>query len=152
MPDFSLMGVHEGEIREYTLSEYTARGCVLLGVYVFDFSPVCTSQLCEIRDMDWYTYKTDLSVFGICTDGPYSHMEYAEQEDISYPLLSDTGGEVLEQLGVLYDEKDGLRNVPKRSLFLIDSDRTVVYRWVAEDNWDEQTFGVNPVEQAIARI
>jgi len=151
-PDFSLRGVHDGEIQEYRLSDYTEQGPVLLGVYVYDFSPVCTTQMCQLVDMDWYQYKNDLSIFGIATDGPYSHAEFAEQENIGFPLLCDTSGAVLKQYGVLNDEKDGMKNVPQRSLFLINEEQQVSYRWVADDNWNETDFGTNPVEDALKQL
>lgn len=150
--DFTLVGTQDGEIDEYTLSNHTADGAVLLGVYVFDFSPVCSSQMCQLRDIDWYEYKKDLDLFGICTDGPYSHIEFAAQEGIGYPLLCDTSAEVIGDLGVLYEERDGLAEVPQRSLFLVDEDRRVVYKWAAEDNWEDGDFGLNPVEEALRRL
>lgn len=151
-PDFTLRGVHGGEITDYTLSEYTRNGPVMLGVYVYDFSPVCTAQMCQLSDMDWFKYKKDLSIFGIATDGPYSHMEFAEQEEIGYPLLCDTNGAVLKQYGVLNEEIDGLKNVPQRALFLINEEQRIAYRWVADDNWEEAGFGINPVQEAIKQL
>lgn len=151
-PDFTLKGVHEGEVREYTLSDYTAEGTVLLGVYLYDFAPQCTSQMCQVSDIGWYQYKKNLSLFGISTDGPYSHIEFARENDIDYPLLSDTGGKVLASYGVLNDEWEGMSSVPQRSLFLVDADRTVRYKWVADDNLAADDFGLNPVQEAIKAL
>lgn len=152
-PAFELQGVHEGKIDTYTLEELTEDGPLLIGVYVYDFSPVCTRQMCTIQDMDWYQYKKGLSIVGVCTDGPYSHMAFAEQEEIGYPLLCDTAGEMLDAYGVLNDKKDGLKNVPRRAVFLIGQDETIRYRWVAEDNWDEDSnYGLNPVQEAISHM
>lgn len=151
-PNFTLRGVYRDEIEEYTLSEYTRNGPVLLGVYVYDFSPMCTTQMCQLSDMDWFKYKKDLSIFGIATDGPYSHMEFAKREGIDYPLLCDTNGAVLQQYGVLNEEVDGIKNVPQRSLFLIDEEQRIAYRWVADENWDETDFGINPVQEAMKQL
>lgn len=151
-PEFTLPGTYQGEITSYTLSEHTADGPVLLGVYVFDFSPVCSTQMCQLSDMDWYQYKSNLSIFGVSTDGPYSHMEFATENDLNYPLLCDRDGEVLDKYGVLHQEKDGLRLVPKRSVFLIDEEQTIRYKWVADDNWEEDDFGLNPVQEAITHL
>lgn len=152
-PDFELRGVCDGEMETYTLDELTEVGAVLIGVYAFDFSPVCTRQLCYLQEMDWYGYKTNLSVVGIGADGPYSHMEFAEQEDLDFPLLCDLKGGMLDDYGVLWEEANGFENVPRRSVFLIDETKTVVYRWLADDNWDEvEDFGLNPVGEAIERL
>jgi peroxiredoxin len=73
-PTFQVKGVHDEEIEDYSSAELTGGKAVLLGFYVFDFSPVCTRQMCQLTDMDWYEYKTELTVLGVCPDGPYSHM------------------------------------------------------------------------------
>lgn len=102
--------------------------------------------------MGWYEDKKGLSIFGLSRDGPYSHREFAQKEDINYPLLSDTDGEVLSAYDVLIPEIEGLKNVPRRSLFLIDSDRTITFKWVAEKNFEESDFGLNPVREAIKEL
>lgn len=151
-PDFTLPGWHEGEIKQFTLSDYTETGAVLLGVYVFDFSEVCSAQMCQVTDMNWYEYKNDLTIFGVSRDGPFSHKKFAEEEGIGYPLLCDTSGEMLGSYGLLMEEGEGFRQVPRRSVLLIDSDRTVRYKWVAEDNWQESAFDFNPVQEAIKAL
>lgn len=42
-----------------------------------------------------------------------------------------------ESFGVLDEAKDGVRKVPRRSVFLVGPDGRVEYRWVAEDNWTD---------------
>lgn len=151
--NFSVPGVCDGEIKTYSLQELTANGPVLIGVYPMDFNEVCTRQMCLLSDMNWYEYKNNLSIVGINTHGPYSHMKLAEQEDIDYPLLCDMGGKVLESLGVLQEEYAGFDRVPHRSIFLVDSEGIVQFRWIADDNLDEDTdFGVNPITEAIKAL
>lgn len=159
-PDFTLKGAEKNRGPDgspcsydtYSLSEHTENGSVLLGVYPWDFSPVCTKMMCQLEDMNWYHYKTDLSIFRIATEGPYSHAKFARELDLEFPLLCDTDGSVLEEYGVLNDELNGIKHGPQRSLFLIDSDRTVRHRWVADDNWDEGDFGLNPVQATIREL
>lgn len=38
---------------------------------------------------------------------------------------------------MLDEAKDGVRKVPRRSVFLVGPDGRVEYRWVAEDNWTD---------------
>jgi len=57
-PDFELPGV-VGERVRYRLSERTADGKVLLAFYPCDFSPVCTRELCAIRDVEWFDFEED---------------------------------------------------------------------------------------------
>lgn len=151
-PAFELHGTHDGEIQTYSLSELTADGAVLVGVYPMDFDEVCTKQMCQLTDMDWYQYKKDLSIIGVNTHGPFSHMEFADQQGIDIPLLCDTGGTMLESYGVLYDEYMGFERVPQRSMFLVDSDGVVRFRWLSESNTQESDFGLNPVQEAIKQL
>lgn len=151
-PAFELQGAHDGELQTYSLSELTDGGAVLIGVYPMDFNEICTKQVCQLSDMDWYKYKNDLSIVGVNTHGPWSHMAFAEQQGIEFPLLSDTGGTMLEAYGVLHDEHLGFERFPQRSMFLVDSDGIVQFRWVAEDNLDENGFGLNPVQEAVKQL
>lgn len=137
-PDFTLKGVDDFRIREFSLSEEVRRAdFVVLSFYVYDFSPVCTEQMCELDNLDVFEMVEDVTMWGIAPDGPYSHKQFIDEHGISFPLLCDTAQRVAEAYDVLYEEYDGFERVPKRALFLVDSDRTVCERWVAEDNWEE---------------
>lgn len=149
-PEFALQGVEDGDISEYSLDSHTADGLVVLAFYVFDFSPVCTPQICDLNDVDLLQFTDDISLFGLSSDGPYAHMRFQEERSISFPLLCDTAQEVGEAYGVLNRQKDGFKRVHQRSLFLLDEDRRVQYRWVAEDNWDD--WYIQPVADLKARI
>lgn len=145
-PTFELQGVSpEGEIRSYSLDELTENSALVLGAYVFDFSPVCINQMCDVSEMNWMTFQQNVNVVGISTDGPYSHQKFIEEKGISYPLLCDVTGEVMQSYDLTYPEKDGFKRLPKRSVLLIDSDQQIRYRWTAADNWDD--WSSNPLEE-----
>jgi peroxiredoxin len=139
-PRFELQGVsREGDIQSYSLEELVDDSALILSVYVYDFSPVCTTQMCDTSQLEWMTLRDDVTVVGLSGDSPYAHQRFADEYDISYPLLSDTDRSVCASYGVLQKEKDGMKAVPQRSLFLIGPDRRIRYRWVAADNWDNWT-------------
>lgn len=63
----------------------------------------------------------------------FSQMAFAKHLEAPFPLLSDWDRTTCAAYGVRYDtwkEHDGLA---KRSLFVIDGDGTIRYRWVSED-------------------
>ena len=131
-PDFTLRGTDGQRLSQYTLSEYTADGYVVLSFYMNDFSPVCSEQMCDLDDVDLFQFEGDVAMFGISPDYVYSHREYSRQKGLTFPLLSDTKFDVAKQYGVYDDKTDsGVR----RALFLVDGDRRVRHRWVASDNW-----------------
>lgn len=142
-PDFTLEGVEDGEIRTFTLSEAVRDQPAVLAFYVHDFNPVCTDQICEVDDMEFLTFNDEAAVFGISTDSPYSHRRFAAENDVSYPLLSDSTRAVYESYGLLDDAADP-EATPKRGIFVVDGDRTVRYRWTAEeflDPWETTPLG-----------
>ncbi len=132
-PTFELPGTDGGEVETFRLSHYLDEGLVVLAFYVFDFHPSCRQELCSIRDLNWFDIHPALDVFAIGTDRAFSHQAFAEEFALDFALLSDSGGEVSESYGVLYDEFNNHKRVSKRAVFLIDTERTVRYRWVTDD-------------------
>ena len=72
-------------------------------------------------------------MIGISTDGPFCHQAFAEKVGIDFPLLSDYNKEVIPQYGVQYEDLAGYKGPAKRSVFIIDQDGTVQYKWVTDD-------------------
>ncbi|HEY3770544.1 MAG TPA: redoxin domain-containing protein [Candidatus Angelobacter sp.] len=58
----------------------------------------------------------DTQVLGISMDSPFSNAAWAEKINVTFPLLSDWGGDITKKYG-LYDEK---RKIGRRVNFLID--------------------------------
>jgi peroxiredoxin len=67
-------------------------------------------------------------LFGVSRDSPYSHRRYAEQQWLTFPLLSDWSGEAVRAFGVS-QTLDGLEGTPVRSCFLIDADGVIRGAW-----------------------
>ncbi len=129
-PDFT-MPSDEG--KAVTLSKELGRGPVVLSFYVFDFTGVCTGQLCAMRDSMGDLQGHGAKVFGISTDSPHSHKAFRSANNINYPLLSDWNKSVSKSYGVLYDKLGDFLGVSKRSVFVLDKDGVVRYKWVTED-------------------
>ncbi len=91
-----------------------------------------------LQGVDGFRIET-VTLWGLAPDGPYAHKEFIDEHGIEFPLLCDTAGRVAEAYDILYEEFDGFERVPERSLFLVDGDRRVRVRWVADDNWEEWT-------------
>jgi len=150
-PDFALPGVVDGTTDTYSLGASTDEGrAALLLFYPFDFSPVCTTELCAIRDAAWFEFTPGLDVWGLSGDSTYSHAAFADEYDLNFPLLSDFGAAAAEEFGVRYDEYRGHRNVPKRAVFVVDADRTVRYAWSTEDALEKPDFA--PVKAAVDEL
>lgn len=150
-PDFELYGIHDDERNLYRLSQAGQNGnYTLLLFYPMDFSPVCTAELCSVRDGNWFNEISNLEVWGISADSLYCHREFADKHRLNYPLLSDQHGEIAERYGVRYDWWDGHLDVPKRSMFLVTPDQRVEYAWSTDDAYATPDF--EPVKQVLDEI
>ena len=85
-PDFSLL---DGEGQNWRLSDHHGKVVVLL-FYPGDETPICTRQMCSVRDR-WEDYAaTGAEVVGISTNSVESHKSFAAHHELPLRLLSDT--------------------------------------------------------------
>ena len=111
-PDFTLK---DGDGTDWKLSEQRGKTVVLL-FYPGDNTPVCTKQMCSVRD-NWADYAaTGAEVVGISTDSAASHKDFAKKHELPLTLLSDKSGEVVEKYAV----KSWLPNRSARAVVVID--------------------------------
>ncbi|WP_424015941.1 redoxin domain-containing protein [Halorubrum xinjiangense] len=148
--DFSLPGTEGDEIAEYRLSDYTDGGAVVLVFYPFDFSPVCTEELCGFRDAEWLSFTENVDVFGVSRDSCYAHKRFIREYDLSFPLLSDTEGEVIKEFNLAYDEWEHHAGVPKRALVALDESHDVRYKWQTEDAYEAPDM--DELEQSVLSL
>lgn len=96
-PDFTLK---DGNGAEWRLSDHRGKVVVLL-FYPGDETPVCTRQMCSVRDR-WEDYReTGAEVVGISSDSVESHKKFAEHHELPLRLLSDPDREVARQYGAI---------------------------------------------------
>lgn len=120
--DFTLK---DGEGKDWTLSKQRGRTVVLL-FYPGDNTPVCTRQLCSVRD-HWSEYQlTGAEVVGISTDSVASHKDFAAEHDLPLRLLSDPDRKVSE----MYDMKSWLPGRSARGVVVIDKAGMLAYQKV----------------------
>ena len=65
---------------------------------------------------------TDTQVLGVSMDSPYANKVFADQIGVTFPLLSDWGGEVTRKYGIYVDEYKAARRVN----FLIGKDGKIL--------------------------
>jgi peroxiredoxin Q/BCP len=118
-PDFILK---DGEGEEWRLSDQRGRVVVLL-FYPGDETPVCTKQMCSVRDR-WEDYAaTGAEVVGISTDSAESHRKFKENHSLPLRLLSDSDRNVSE----MFNAKSWLPGRSARAVVVIDADGRLRY-------------------------
>lgn len=118
-PDFTLK---DGEGNDWSLSNQKGKVVVLL-FYPGDNTPVCTAQLCSVRD-HWSEYQaTGAEVVGISMDSIESHKDFATKKGLPLRLLSDEKGDVTK----LYDVKSWLPGRSARAVVVIDKEGKIAY-------------------------
>jgi thioredoxin-dependent peroxiredoxin len=121
-PDFTLP---DGEGNSWTLSQQRGKVVVLL-FYPGDETPICTRQMCSVRDR-WDDYvATGAEVVGISTDSVDSHRKFASNHDLPLRLLSDTE----QRVANLYGARSLIPGKVARSVFVIDANGIIRHRKV----------------------
>jgi len=146
-PDFTLPST-VGE--KVSLSDYCGKKNVVLSFYYHDFTSVCENQVCQFRDRLADLRTKDVEVLSVSVDSIHSHTVFAEQNKIESPLLSDFNKDVSCKYDVLYDFGDE-KGVSKRSVFVIDKEGIIRYKWVTEDSPGNEP-DYDEVEKAIRDI
>jgi len=147
-PDFTLPDT-DRKLRK--LSEFRGKKLVL-AFFPGAFTSVCTKEMCAFRDS--LTRLSDLKaqVVGVSVNDPFSNKGFAERNLLTFPLLSDYNREVIRLFGIELTDFAGLKgySVAKRSVFILDKDGVVRYRWVSEDPGAEPNY--REIENALSQI
>jgi len=118
-PDFNLQ---DGDGNEWRLSDQRGKVVVLL-FYPGDETPICTKQMCSVRDR-WEDYtRTGAEVVGISSDSVESHRKFADHHELPLRLLSDKD----RAAATLYGARSFIPGRVARSVFVIDPQGVLRY-------------------------
>lgn len=130
-PDFTLRSTPDQAV---SLHDFRGQP-VILAFYPADWSPVCGDQMALYNEIlpEFHRYNAEL--IGISVDGTWSHLAFAHDHKLQFPLLSDfePKGAVARTYGV-YDQQDGFS---ERALFVLDADGIIRWSYVSP-------IGINP--------
>ena len=119
-PDFALQ---DGDSAEWRLSDHRGKVVVLL-FYPGDETPICTRQMCSVRD-HWEHYSaTGAEVVGISTNTVKSHKKFADHHNLPLRLLADVDRKIAD----LYGARSIIPGKVARSVFVIDANGVIKYR------------------------
>jgi peroxiredoxin Q/BCP len=116
------------------LSDFLAKGPVVLFFYPAAMTPGCTKESCHFRDLGSEFEAAGAQRVGISGDPVDKQRRFAEKYSFDYPLLSDADGTVAKQFGVSRAIK---LFKTKRSTFVIDTDAKVLAVIHSETNMNQ---------------
>ena len=120
-PAFELKDQH-GVVR--SLAEF--RGSAVLVTFIpFAFTGTCTTEVCALRDESADFINDAVQTLVITCDSPFTLKEWAAQQQLEYPVLSDfwPHGSVAQSYGVFNSDL----GCALRGTFLVDAEGIV--RW-----------------------
>jgi peroxiredoxin Q/BCP len=119
-PDFTLP---DGDGNQWRLSDHRGKVVVLL-FYPGDETPVCTRQMCSVRD-NWEDYTaTGAEVVGLSTNTVASHKDFADHHNLPLRLLADVDRKVADAYGA----NSLIPGKVARSVFVIDGNGAIRHR------------------------
>jgi len=131
-PDFTLYSTPDQKV---SLRDFRGRPVVLV-FYPADWSPVCTDQLSLYNQVskEFHRYNNP-EILAISVDGIWSHIAFAKERNIGFPILSDfePKGEVSRRYGAFAPEV----GEASRALFVIDETGKIAWSY-------QSPVGVNP--------
>jgi peroxiredoxin len=121
-PDFIRPATVDGDLQLLELfAEVREHGAVVLVFEPADFVPTGTAELRAVRAAGWHD-RSDLLVVGVTGDSLYSHVAYAAQHHLPFPLVSDFHGGVADSYDLLLADWEGHSDIPGRATVVVDGD------------------------------
>ena len=117
-PEFTL----ENESGEATsLRDLLADGPLILYFYPAEFTPGCTKEACDIRDLHGQIQAVGLRVAGVSPQDAASHARFRDKYELPFTLLCDPDKTVVRKYDVDGPFGVGVRRVT----YLIDQDGSI---------------------------
>lgn len=118
-PDFALP---DQDGREQRLSRLLNGQALILYFYPADFTPGCTKEACDLRDLHTQILSAGLCVVGVSPQPPESHRRFRDQHGLPFTLLSD-----VDKVAIKAFDVDGPLGIGvRRATFLLDPQRQII--------------------------
>ena len=151
-PDFTAP-LANGDVDSFTLSERLPdEAPLVLAFFPGAFTSVCSHEMNTFQDRLEALTDAGGSLYGVSIDTPFALNEFRDKLSLAFPLISDSNREVIETYDVSMDFADlGVKDLAKRSVFVIDESGTVTFSWVSDDPGVEPDYDevIAAVEDAL---
>lgn len=120
-PDFEVVA---SDGRALRLNEMRGKKNVVIYFYPADFTMVCTREACGFRDVYDDLTQRDTEVIGVSTDTNASHLRFAAEHKVPFPLVSDESRVLSDK----YEAKSFIHAIfgrAKRITYVIDKEGAI---------------------------
>lgn len=117
-----------GTIRD--LADVRGRWVVLF-FYPRDFTPGCTTEVCEFRDLTADFAAAGATVWAVSVLDAESKARFKAEHGLTFPLLADADHEVAERYGVWVEKRraGSVSHGIQRATFLVDPHGRIAHVW-----------------------
>ena len=145
MLDFQL---HDQDKKLRGLKDFQGKK-IILAFFPGAFTGPCTKEMCTFRDS---LQALPGDVLAVSVNDPFTNKAFAEANRLQFPILSDYAREVVKKLNIFHNDFAGLKGyvAAKRSVFVLDKNGVVRYRWISEDPTKEPDY--EEVKSQLAKI
>ncbi len=99
-PAFSGQAVTRGGGAEtVSLQDFAGKSSLILYFYPKDETPGCTTQACSFRDLYQEFQANHSAILGVSPDELDSHVQFAENHALPFPLVADPDHAIAEAYG-----------------------------------------------------
>jgi len=91
-------------------------------------------------------------VVAISVNDPFTNKGFAEAHQLQFPILSDYSRDTIKKLNIFHNDFAGLKGytAAKRSVFILDKNGVVRYKWVSEDPTKEPNY--EEIKSTLAKL
>ncbi|KAL2612427.1 hypothetical protein R1flu_024119 [Riccia fluitans] len=156
VPNFTANSTH-GKI---SFHDYIGNHWVILFSHPGDFTPVCTTELGKMAQMQPEFEKRGVKLLGLSTDSVEEHkswtsdIEFYSPSSVAYPILADEDRKLTQQLNMFDPDERGADGKPlaSRALHIIGPDKKLklsfLYPGTVGRNMDEVLRCVDALQLA----
>ncbi|MEF8800926.1 MAG: peroxiredoxin family protein [Halapricum sp.] len=122
----------DGETFRSTRVEDILDGGGVLVFYRFTYSAIAENWWKRYHRLGWDEFH--VPVVGVSREGPYAQNRFLREMGLPFRLFADVDRAAIDAYG-LSTRRDGMADIEttRRAIFVLDGERTVVERWLADD-------------------
>ena len=146
-PDFELPDVDQ---KWRKLSEFRDKKTIV-AFFPAAESSVCTVEMCAFRDQLDELRDYGANIVAISVDSPHANKAFTQNHHLNFTMLSDYKRDTIKKYGIVMSKLGTMEgyNAAKRSVFILDEDGKVIYRWISDNPTIEPKY--NEIKEVLKK-